>query len=317
MENKFFNLEIFKFVFVSVLYSIGFFILYFSKLSLSYITVFQSRLVELFILKIQNLSITDFLLTYFEPFFIFLFAIIFFSCGLAFLSVNKLGDLRYFLILIFLPFGFLFNFSILFIFFCLGLYIVSVYVIPLGETYERELKKWKHFRVGSHAVSKALFILFLLVFAGSFVTYSLDNSYQKSFMNTTTSSLGNIISSEVNNIQEGDVKDDIIQKRMKEVREQYPNLTEEQYSEIEKKLRNSINSTFSTEDINMSGVVEANIENSLIVESLYTWFPIFMSFGIWVVLEFLRSILFAPISGIFSYIFFKVGKFNRESTENP
>lgn len=314
MDNRFSNPEIIKFLFVSVLYSIGFFILYFSKVSLSYVATFQSRLAELFILKIQDSSVSEFIITYFEPFFILMVAIIFFSCGLAFLSVNRLGDLRYFFILAFLPFGFLFNFSILFLFFAAGLYLVSIYVIPLGETYEKELKKWKHFRVGSHAVSKALLILFLLIFVGSLITYSLDDSYQKSFTNTTISSLETIASSEVNNVQGQDFTEDIIQQRMEEVREQYPNLTEEQYSEIEEELRNSINGTISSGDMNISEVVESNLEDSLIVESLSTWFPLFISFSIWVVLEFLRSIIFSPLSGVFSYVFFRFKKGSAEES---
>jgi len=62
----------------------------------------------------------------------------------------------------------------------------------------------------------------------------------------------------------------------------------------------------------MSEAFESSLEGSLTMKSLSTWFPLFMSFSIWMVLEFLRSILFAPISGVFSYIFFK---FRKESAE--
>jgi len=212
MGSKFSNLEIIKFLFVSFLYSAGFLVLYLSKVSLGYIVTFQPRLAELFILKIQNSSVLEFIITYFGPFFI--------------LAVS--------------------------LFFAAGLYLVSIYIIPLGETYEKELKKWKHFRVGSRAVSKALFILFLLVFVGSLTTYSLDNSYQRSFTNATISSLKTIMSSELNNIQSEEFTEDLVQKRMEEVKKQYPNLTEEQYSEIEERLRIFVNGTVSTEDTNMS-----------------------------------------------------------------
>ena len=120
------------------------------------------------------------------------------------------------------------------------------------------------------------------------------------------------MSSELNNIQSEEFTEDLVQKRMEEVKKQYPNLTEEQYSEIEERLRIFVNGTVSTEDTNMSEAFESSLEGSLTMKSLSTWFPLFMSFSIWMVLEFLRSILFAPISGVFSYIFFK---FRKESAE--
>ena len=307
MENKFPNPDVFKFVLVSILYSIGFIIFYYSKLSLDYIIFFQSRLIELFILDIQNISILEFLIVNFSPLFIFILGLIFFCWGLSFLSVKGIGNLKYFLILIFLPFGLLFNFSILFLFFCLGLYLVSIYVIPLGETYKNELKKWKQFRVGSNAVSKALFILFLLIFIGSFLALYFDSNYQQNFIDTTISSLGRVINAEIKNLQ-GDLQRKIIQNKIQEIREQYPNLTEEQYSEIGKQLRSSIETNItSAEELNMSKIVESKLRDSLIVKSLSIWFPFFISFTIWIALEFLRTILLAPLSGIFSLIFFKIG----------
>jgi len=179
-----------------------------------------------------------------------------------------------------------------------------------------ELKKWKKFRVGSNAISKALFVLFLFVFLGSLISFSVNDSYRQLFFNTSVSTITNIINAEMSNYDnsEGNVTNEIINQaiedQMKKIRSLYPNLTEEQYLQIKDEMRKKMQEINSSENIgtklNMTSLVSHRIKNSLIFNAILIWFPLIMSFTIWVFLEFLTEILFSPVSGIFSYIWFSV-----------
>jgi len=188
-----------------------------------------------------------------------------------------------------------------------------------------ELKKWKKFRVGSNAVSKSLFVLFLFIFLGSFISFSINDSYKQVFLNSTISSITDIVSSEISNfntqISSSDATNEIINQvvedQMKAIREQYPNLTEEQYLQIETGIRKDIEKKMSSlkvneVNLNLSSVISKGIENSILLNDFFVWFPIIMSFAIWVFLEFLRGLLFSPISGVFSMILFSVFGFQEE-----
>lgn len=308
--------EIKKFVFVSTLYFLGFVVIYLSNISLNSITTLQANFIELLILNARNSAFEAFI-SIFSGILIAISGLIIFCIGLSFLAVKKLDKLKYFLLIPILCSGFLFNFSILYLFFGMGLFVSSVYIIPLGETYKMELKKWKKFRVGSNAISKALFVLFLFVFLGSLISFSVNDSYRQLFFNTSVSSITNIINAEMSNYDknsEGNATNEIINQaiedQMKKIRSQYPNLTEEQYFQMKDEIRKKMKEINSSENIgtnlNMTSLVSQRIKNSLIFNAILIWFPLIMSFTIWVFLEFLTEILFSPVSGIFSYIWFSV-----------
>jgi len=308
--------EIKKFVFVSTLYFLGFVVIYLSNISLNSITTLQANFIELLIPNARNSAFEAFI-SIFSGILIAISGLIIFCIGLSFLAVKKLDKLKYFLLIPILCSGFLFNFSILYLFFGMGLFVSSVYIIPLGETYKMELKKWKKFRVGSNAISKALFVLFLFVFLGSLISFSVNDSYRQLFFNTSVSSITNIINAEMSNYDknsEGNATNEIINQaiedQMKKIRSQYPNLTEEQYFQMKEEIRKKMKEINSSENIgtnlNMTSLVSQRIKNSLIFNAILIWFPLIMSFTIWVFLEFLTEILFSPVSGIFSYIWFSV-----------
>jgi len=308
--------EIKKFVFVSTLYFLGFVVIYLSNISLNSITTLQANFIELLILNARNSAFEAFI-SIFSGILIAISGLIIFCIGLSFLAVKKLDKLKYFLLIPILCSGFLFNFSILYLFFGMGLFVSSMYIIPLGETYKMELKKWKKFRVGSNAISKALFVLFLFVFLGSLISFSVNDSYRQLFFNTSVSSITNIINAEMSNYDknsEGNATNEIINQaiedQMKKIRSQYPNLTEEQYFQMKEEIRKKMKEINSSENIgtnlNMTSLVSQRIKNSLIFNAILIWFPLIMSFTIWVFLEFLTEILFSPVSGIFSYIWFSV-----------
>jgi len=317
--------EILEFIFISVLFSLGFLVLYISNVNLNSITLLQASFIKIFTLGVQEHSAFGVFISTFSEILTAILSFIIFCFALSFLSVRKMGNLRYFLIIPIFLSGILFNFSILFLFFGFGLFVSCLYVIPLGETYKKELKKWKKFRVGSNAVSKSLFVLFLFIFLGSFISFSTNDSYKQVFLNTTISSITDIVNSEISNfntqISSSDATNEIISQvvedKMKEIKKQYPNLTEEQYLQIETGIRKDIEKKMSSlkvneVNLNLSSVISKGIENSILLNAFLVWFPIIMSFTIWVFLEFLRGLLFSPISGVFSMILFYVFGFQEE-----
>ena len=315
--------EILEFIFISVLFSLGFLVLYISNVNLNSIILLQANFIELLTLGVQEHSAFEVFISTFSEILTAILSFIIFCFALSFLSVRKMGNLRYFLIIPIFLLGILFNFSILFLFFGFGLFVSCLYVIPLGETYKKELKKWKKFRVGSNAVSKSLFVLFLFIFLGSFISFSIDDSYKQVFLNTTISSITDIVNSEISNFNTqignstNEIINQVIEDKMKEIKKQYPNLTEEQYLQIETGIRKDIEKKMSSlkvneVNLNLSSVISKGIENSILLNAFLVWFPIIMSFAIWVFLEFLRGLLFSPISGVFSMILFSVFRFQEE-----
>ena len=273
----------------------GFVIIYLGRLNLNTATIFQAQLVEIFILGTQDKSFIEFIYVYFKPVFYLISALLFFCFGLSFLAVKNLKNIKYFLIFTILPIGILFNFSILFFLFSFGLYAASLYSTHFGEIYKEEIKKWRNFRVGSGAVGKALYIMFLFVFLGSIITFSIDNTYRYNFINTTIGGLKNVTISEIKNFE--------IQGA--NVEEKSSNLTEITYPKNENWSKDTRNYTVITPET-INGIVESTFKNSLIRMSLSYWFPFFISFTIWFLLEFLRCILLSPISGLFSIFIFKL-----------
>ncbi len=318
--------ELLNFLFVSILFFMGFCVLFLSGITLSSLTILQARFLEIFALGVLENSIFEVIMNTFSGIFIALLGFTIFCMGLSFLAVKKPGKMKYFLIAPIICSGILFNFSTMFLFLAMGLFLASLYVIPLGETYEQELKKWKKFRIGSNAVSHALLVMFIFVFIGSLVSFYTNDSYSQIYMETTAESLSNIIGGEISNFATGgDSKlsegmiNKTVEDQMQKIRDEYPDLTEEQYSQIEVELRINIAekaNSFETSDlgINITETVSNELENSALIKSLLIWFPIMMSITIWVSLEFFKSFLFAPSSGIFSYILLSISevKLNKE-----
>ncbi len=312
--------ELLEFLFVSILFFGGFCVLYISKVTLTSLTILQAKFLEIFALGVLENSIFEVIMNTFSGIFIALLGFTIFCLGLSFLAVKKPGKMKYFLVAPIICSGILFNFSTMFLFLAIGLFLASLYVIPLGETYQQELKKWKKFRIGSNAVSHALLVMFIFIFIGSLVSFYTDDSYSQNYMTATAESLSNIVGGEISNFAPGGdskLSESMINKtvedQMQKIRDEYPDLTEEQYSQIEVELRDNIiekANSFEASDMgfNITETVFNEIENSPLVKSLLIWFPIMMSITIWVSLEFFKNLLFAPVAGIFSYILFSISE---------
>jgi hypothetical protein len=261
-------------------------------------------------------GISGFFASSFTPVFIAIIGLIIMCLALSILSLAPVGRYKYLLALPIFLSGILFNFSILFLFFGLGIYLACLYVIPLGETYFQEFKKWKSFRVGSNAVGKGLFVVFIFVFIGSYVALSTDKNYAGSFQEGLTASITNLALRELeNSASQPDNSASIentVQDSMSLVRTEYPGLSEKQYSEMEKNLRMNLSSSSLSMKDKAKDLVEASLKNSPLVNSLLIWFPLFLSFSIWASLEFLRMLIFSPVSGIFTFILLRLPFFNEK-----
>ena len=322
MENEAARMEII-FVFVlSVLIFAGFYILYASGVSLDYLVGMNSSLPQRMTAMQESFSLLHFLYSSVSPILTAVFALIIFSFSLALLSVHPLGRLKYVLAVPIFLSGILFNFSILFMFFGIGLFIAYLYVIPLGQTYFAEYRRWKFFRVGSNAVGKALFITFLFILAGSYIALSMNLQYREEFSQGFKQSMVEVVSMEVENMraQQGTtaMEEQLVQDSMRQMRHDYPNLTEKQYSDMEARLKESLNSSTQSgamSESEIKSIVESSLSTSPLVKSLLLWFPLIFSFTIWASLEFLRSMFFSPLSGVFSYMLFHIPIFNESAAQ--
>lgn len=297
---------------VSLIILIGFYFLYISGMSLDYIVGLNAQIPQKMIVSQSSFSASGFLFDTLGPVIVSLLAFAIFSFSLAILTVKPLGKSRYFLILPILLSGFLFNFSILFLFFALGLFISCLYVIPLGETYFQELKKWKHFRVGSNSVGKAFLILFLFIFLGSFIALSTNESYKNSFYKDMKGSISVLVQNEVGNAmenyQDSMMGGQAISDLMVQARNDNPNLSEEQYKQMELQIRENLEkekqAAYNASQGKINALMESSLDNSPLVNSLLFWFPLLTSFTIWAFLELFRGVIFSPLAGVFSFILF-------------
>ena len=132
--------ELLEFLFVSILVFMGFCVLFLSKVTLNSLTILQARLLEIFALGVLENSILEVIINTFSGIFIALLGFTIFCLGLSFLAVKRPGKIKYFLSAPILCSGILFNFSTMFLFLAIGLFLAVLYVIPLGETYQQELK---------------------------------------------------------------------------------------------------------------------------------------------------------------------------------
>lgn len=296
----------------SLLIFLGFYLLYRSGMSMNYLVHAQSDFLGSFVAIGSSSDALGEALLLYEPIIVAIFALLVFSAALALLSVSSPDKYRFTLALPILLSGVLFNFSKLFLFFGLGFYIACLLVIPLGETYLKELRRWKHFRVGSNAVGKGLMLLFVVTFIGSYFVLLTENAYSEQFEREFSKGLSALVEGEVNGFggteNSPSLEDEWVERAMADFRESYPNLTEEQYADAELEIRQNIereleNLTNGSES-DTSGVVDDMVETSPMIQSLIVFFPLLMSVTIWAGLEILRMFILSPISGLFSMFWF-------------
>ncbi len=200
LKNKLGSKEIVAiagFLICLVIFSI---IISYSSLSVGSLVNMQNYIIGGAITDTAGMTTLDAVLSLITPFISALIALIFLVAGFAFLSAygfsksyGKLGLVSIAIVPLFLI---MFNFSLLSVFLSAAVIISGVTIIPLSNTFGKELKRWTFFRTGSHSISRALLITNLLITLAVFSTIfiSLD-SYEQGFRNELSSTLESMLAS--------------------------------------------------------------------------------------------------------------------------
>lgn len=174
-------------------------ILYSSNVSVGSLVNIENYLINGMITQTAGMTTTNAIISLLAPFLVAMLAFVFLILGFAFLSsygfrksYSRLGLISAVSATLMLV---LFGFSIPSIFLSASIIVSSVYIIPLSNTYGKELKRWTFFRTGSHSISKALLITNILITIAVFLIVFISlNYYEQSFKqelsNTMTSLLG-------------------------------------------------------------------------------------------------------------------------------
>jgi len=147
-------------------------------------------------------------------------------------------------------------------FLAISLIVACFYITPLANTYGKEFRKWVKFRVGSNAVGKALLIFNVLLALGIFFSVLSSSQFYQS-------SFKNELKSTLTEIALAALPAAGVPNDVK--------------TEVESRVANSV-------------------ENSPLINAYLRWLPVLSALGVWVILEFLRNIIFSNIGGLFNYV---------------
>jgi len=220
-------------------------------------------------------SLSESLSSFFNSFFYVIISIIFLTLGFSFLSSygyhkdrTKTGLISGIIGAVFVML--FFNASLVGIFLSIAIIITSVYIIPLSNTYGKEFKKWTRFRVGSNSLGKVFMIINVFVALGIFLSVSLNMGfYQGSFKENLATSLTTMTA-------------------------------------VPQGFEDVVNQTTARQETEK--FISQAIDNSPFFQIYLRWLPILLAFGVWVVLEFLRTFIFSNIGGIFTYALIRMNK---------
>jgi len=263
---KFSKYEILIITGASISFLIFAIILKLSNISVDSLVNLQNNILKTAIVQTAGMSTTDSLAVLLSQFVGIFISFLFLVLGFVFLSTYGffIKDSRFknislwvgFItgIISFIIFSIIFH-SLMSIFLSVAVLISSIYIIPLANTYGKELKKWIFFRVGSHSVSKVLLIINLLIALGIFISVLANQQfYKQSFENEITDIAASMIPQTNNSI----IKEEIGKQ------------------------------------------ISVSLQKSPIFESYFRWLPVISALGIWVILEFLRGLIFSNFAGLFS-----------------
>ncbi|MBN2094408.1 MAG: hypothetical protein JW727_00010 [Candidatus Aenigmarchaeota archaeon] len=303
--------EICILLFLSLMIFLGFYLFYAAGMSLDYLIRMNAELPEKMVMSAQGEN-ASFVVDLLMPVFMSITSLLCFCAVFAALSVRTIGKIHYATAIPIIVSGVLFGFSIMYLFFAAGLFAASIYSVPLGETYRQELKKWREFRVGSNTASKALFVLFLFVFAGSYIALSHDGGYKDHFYSEVKLGVAGLVQREVDNslALQGASNEEYLSASMAALKSDNPALTDAEIRAAETAMREGLSDQeedYAASRAQVDGLVESSLENSPLMGAILFWFPLVFSFTIWAFLELLRGTILSPAAGVFSYVFFRIG----------
>jgi hypothetical protein len=209
---KFSKYEILTITGASISFLIFAIILKLSNISVDSLVNLQNNILKTAIVQTAGMSTTDSLAVLLSQFVGIFISFLFLVLGFVFLSTygffikdSRFKDISLWVgfitgIISFIIFSIIFH-SVMSIFLSVAVLISSIYIIPLANTYGKELKKWIFFRVGSHSVSKVLLIINLLIALGIFISVLANQQfYKQSFENEITDIAASMIPQTNNSI---------------------------------------------------------------------------------------------------------------------
>ncbi len=177
-----------------------------SGMSIGYIVNIQNSLLKSLIIDTSGQGTLSALSTVLGSFSSIFIALVFLVLSLAFVSsygyfsTNKrmgvlIGLINASLSLVFFP-------SMMGLFIAISAIISVVYIIPLSNTYGKELRKWTKFRVGSNSISKVFLIINILLALGIMFSVISDfAAYQENFRQDLADTLTDITLASIPNAQ--------------------------------------------------------------------------------------------------------------------
>jgi hypothetical protein len=162
--------------------------------------------------------------------------------------------------------------SITSIFLAIGLLLSSVYVVPLANTYSKELKRWIRFRVGSNAIGKALMIMNVAIALGVFLSISINAQYyQDSFQSELRTTMRDAIGAQTSSLTASQLpaaQQAILQQQLD--------------AQIDQQIEKALSTPFFV--------------------AYFRWLPAIAALSVWIILEFLRNILLSNVGGVFTSV---------------
>ena len=267
-----------------VIFFTGFLILIYG-IDTGYIVNFQSMLLETMVQKTANTGTLGSIGILLGTFARIITGLVFLTVSLVFLIVHGAlkGDKKTSIIagLICGTLALsLFRFSPVSLCIFAGIILISLYINPLSNTYFQELRKWKYFRTGSHAVSRALMIFSLFLALGIFISVYTGN-YGEIYINTLSETIANSA---------------IDYKTLeKTIDEQYPGIPAEQ--------KQAVINDFA---VKTKAMAIENMKNSPIFNAYIRWLPVLSAVTVWFILELIKSLVLVNIGGAVSSVLTRV-----------
>lgn len=193
------------------------FFLLISDLTTTKIVNLQTQVLSILFIETQGLNIFQTITTLLSPFLLPLLGLIFLALGfvcLTFYGKNNqgyagiiTGAITAILSLVF------FSFTLMSIFMALSFLVTCIYIVPLANTYFKELKKWKSFRLGARSLATVLIIFNVILSLGVFTEVYLNNQYKQGFEEKLTNTMTQLTAS---SLPTGQISEEVVKETIKD-----------------------------------------------------------------------------------------------------
>lgn len=190
------------------------------------------------------------------------------------------------------------GFSIPSLFFYGGLALSGLIITGYGETYSRELDRWKNFRVGTSSLGKVFLILSILLTVGIFLhTASNIQHYKNQYKNQTSKIIGKLTSPK--NLNVSTISEEDIMNQLPESYRTYLNsLPEQERKKILSRMKEKMGSSTREISMNSQELIKQRFLNSERFSSLIELILFLTVIAIGGVLLFFSKIVYGPVAGL-------------------